>query len=122
MMRHSVAVLLLSAAVMGAFGCASYSAPVMPPRGILYTKFRAPLSPSLAEDTPAGRHITRHGKSRVTYIWLPLYVFDVTSAFNDSKIGEIALENEIREVAYVDYEFYNLTPFFNRFTIHVYGN
>lgn len=95
-------------ALIGLAGC--YSAPVMPPTGLVYSNVNAPESLSIS-----GQEIgSRTGRSSATSI-LGLF------AWGDASVHAAAAAGSIDRVQHVDYEFYNVIGVYQRFTTVAYG-
>ena len=100
-------------------GCAAvqYKTPVKPPLGILFSEYAAPLTVNFNE-TPALKKVST---SCTSQIFDPFFT-QMSIAWDDAAIGQIAKEGGLNEVAYADYEFKSILGVFNTFTVNVYGN
>ena len=103
-------------------GAVKESVPVIPPKGILYTKIKAPI---WLGPTSFG---SRMGSATTRQIGLPpLPVPGLTTgldlvAWGDASIQSAAAGAGITDVKHVDYESQVFLLFFRKFTIEVYGD
>ena len=102
----NVRALFLCSLLAVSTGC--IAAPVVPPLGLLYTDFEAPMS---ITGTPA----QRRGESSVT-AWLALF------STGDGSVKAAAQAGGISNVTMVDYKFRNILGIYQRYTTIVYGN
>ena len=98
-----VAALLLAAGSLGCIG-----APIVPPLGLVYTDYDAPLSLN-------GDVGNRRGEASVVAI-LGLI------STGDGSVRAAARNGNISQVQRVDYEFYNVLGIYQRYTTVAYGN
>lgn len=89
-------------------GC--YSAPVMPPSGLIYSNVEAPVSPAVM-GRPVGEK--RGASSAVSYFGLV--------AVGDASVEAAAREGGITQPRHIDYEFVNVLLIYQKFTTVVYG-
>jgi len=105
------------AAVLLAFGgCTHWQAPVRPPVGLLFTRYRAPLTADVTGVPAAGREGTAS----------TLFVQDIILtgqglAWDDASIATAAREGGLTKVYYADYEVLAVLGVFGEFTVRVYG-
>lgn len=117
-MRLALCCLFLAAG-WGAAGCVPYHRfPVEPPPGILFTQYRAPLTTNV-QHTPSGSDLVV-AEEKTRYL-LDIILTTLNFAWDDAAIGEIAKRHGIGEVAYADYEFFNVFGVYSEFTVRVYG-
>ena len=95
-------------------GCV-HRAPVVPPIGLLFTSYRAPLVTDF-DETPLG---TKHGEAVVMFVAEPFLGTSV--AWGEADIETAAEEGGITTVHYADYDALIVLGFFRRFTVRVYG-
>lgn len=106
---HSVMLAAILLLTLATFGC--YSAPVMPPGGVLYTDIDSTLNTE-----PTGEFIgTRKGESSSKSI---LGIV----AWGDSSVEAAARNGLITEPKHIDYNFYNVLGVYQRFTTIVHGD
>ncbi|MCK5802177.1 MAG: hypothetical protein KAI66_05065 [Lentisphaeria bacterium] len=108
---------LLVGMLIPAQGCATYNAPVKPPRGI-FTHIRAPLTTKFG-NTPCGK-ATRKASSAHSHYACPYGRYSV--AIGSANIEKAARKAGITEIAYADYEYISILWLYSRFTINVHGN
>lgn len=111
---------LLAAAPLMA-GCSTpfAKAPVQVPPGWIFQETRAPLSINYDE---TAANPGKHGAATITYICGWPLIFNSSFANGDAGIKAAAQNGNINEVAYADYETYNVLGIYSRFTVHAYGN
>jgi hypothetical protein len=93
------------------------SAPVQPPRGLLFTNQQAPLMTDF-DETRLG---PKHGKASVRYFRDPLFT-GLDFAWDDACLRAAAKNGNITTVRHADYEFLSILGIFARFTVHAYGD
>ena len=108
-MKRSLLLLLAVVVCLGVVGC--YSTPVMPPQGWLFSDVKAPLSANNQGIKVAGSKVGI-GESQCV---LGL----VTTG--DSSIEEAADDGDITNIAYADYEYFNILGIYQRFRVKVHG-
>jgi hypothetical protein len=94
-------------------GCAGFRAPVIPPHGIIFTKYSAPLTVPVSKTPATGGKV---GKASTIYVGFYLDV-----ATGDASIQAAAKEGGISKIYYADYEIVEVLGIFWQFTIKVYG-
>ena len=90
-------------------GCGpSLNASVIPPRGLLYTNFKAPLTINF-KDTNMGE---KQGVKKTTLINIPTFYLPVQVPldFDFGKVGlkETAEKADMKSIDYIDYEYTNI--------------
>ena len=112
-MRATIRLLFVLLAVLLATGCVSWRAPVVPPAGLLFTQYRAPLTPEVS-GVPVAKKVGTHSTRYVGYF---LYSF----AWDDASIDAAAKEGGLSKVYYADYEVLNVLGVYAEFTVRAYG-
>ena len=97
-------------------GCASYQAEVKPPQGLLFAKFKGPLTANF-EHTPNNKDLIKTSHKKTSFF---AYVY-LMFAWDDADIALIAERAGIKHVAYADYEFLNILSIYGSFQVNVYG-
>ncbi|GAB4315896.1 MAG: hypothetical protein Kow0059_08200 [Candidatus Sumerlaeia bacterium] len=114
-LRHAACLCVLGA-MLGA--CGRYIAPVMPPQGVVFSAFSAPLTVNF-DQTPSG-HDLKRAKDKTHYVFPWLFNLpDV--AWGETDVALIARKAGIQHVAYADYEYLQVLGFYASFTVNVYG-
>lgn len=110
---------VLIALALVASGCGTFiaRAPVQPPRGFLYTSYRAPLSVDF-DETRLG---SKHGTATVNYFQDVLFT-GIALAWGEGDLEDAARNGGIKEVRYADYELLSVLGVFVRFQVHAYGD
>jgi hypothetical protein len=106
-MSKTATLLVALLLAIGVGGCVA--APVVPPLGMVYTEFDAPLS------LGGGEVGSKRGESSVTAI------FGLVST-GDASVKAAARAGGISQVKRVDYEFYNFLGVYQRFTTVAHGD
>ena len=100
-------------AVLLTTGCVQWQAPVVPPPGLLFTQYRAPLTPEVSGvpvTTKVGIHNSRFfGLSQYSFAW------------DDASIAAAAKQGGLSKVYYADYEVLNVLGIYAEFTVRAYG-
>ena len=99
-----------------AFGAAALltgclTAPVMPPMGMIYNDYQAPLDYT-QEESPVG---TKSGMAETTSILGCV-------AWGDASIKTAASNGGLTEVTGADYEYFNVLGVYQKYTTVVHGN
>ncbi len=117
-MKATRPLILAAMAVAFSSGCASvnWSAPVQPPRGLLYTHYRAPLTAEIAGVPTGGKT----GTASTLYV-RDILVTGQGLAWDDASIEKAAREAGIKTVHYADYEILEVLGIFGEFTVRVHG-
>lgn len=105
---NRIFVAAIAAIVLLSMGC--YSAPVMPPSGLIYMNVDAPVSPAVA-GKPIG---SRTGKASASSL-LGLF------AWGDASVEAAVRDGGIVEPQHIDYEFFNFLLLYQKFTTVVHG-
>jgi hypothetical protein len=97
-------------------GCSTWRAPVEPPRGALFTQYRAPLTADVSNVPVSGK----------TGVASTMYVRDIiltrqNIAWDDASIDKAARNGGLSKVHYADYEILEVLGIFGEFTVRVYG-
>lgn len=101
-------------------GCVNIDAPVVPPKGFLYTHISAPLTADFSRN-PAGTANKKASASQIRYFH-DVIITGFSAGFDSTAIAQIAHANGIREVSYADYELTSILGIIVKVTVHVYGN
>jgi len=112
-MRAITRLLFALLAVLLTAGCAFWRAPVVPPAGLLFTQYRAPLTPQVS-GVPVAKKVGTHSTSYFAYF---LYSF----AWDDASIEAAARQGGLSKVYYADYEVLSVLGIYARFTVRAYG-
>ncbi len=110
-MRAITRIVLLAAVLAACSGCFRWNTPVRPPIGVLYTHYKAPLTPDASNFLVAGPT----GKSYTMAIREP-YFTGQGVAWADAAIDKAAREGGLKHVAYADYEFLQVLSIYSVFT------
>jgi hypothetical protein len=94
-------------------GCAIWRAPVVPPPGLLFTQYRAPLTPQVT-GVPVAQKVGTHTCRYFAYSLLSF-------AWDDAAIAAAAKEGGLSKVYYADYDVLNILGIYTQFTVHAYG-
>ena len=101
-------------------GCSSpiAQAPVVPPVGFAFEHVKAPLSIHYirTEANPP-----KEGTARTRYVCGWPIMMIASFAWEDASIESAAKQGGINEVAYADYELFNVLGIYSEFTVHAYG-
>ena len=98
-------------------GCVGCKAPVVPPRGWLYTNYQAPLEVNF-HGSDFG---SKTGSSKTQYLFVP-WPIAVDIAWGDAAIRKAASDAHITTVKGADYEFMQIMGLYAEFTVHAYGD
>jgi hypothetical protein len=99
--------------VLVATGCSMWKAPVVPPRGLLFTKYRAPLTPEVS-GVPVTEKVGEHTSRYFAYS-----LFSV--AWDEMDIEAAAREGGLSKVHYADYEALSILGLYAQVTVRAYG-
>jgi len=98
---------------------------VIPPGGVLYTHYKAPITTGF---DPSRSLASKRGEAVVRQIALPPMPFpglatglDLVS-WGDASIKQAAANGGITDVEHVDYELKTVLMVFRKFTVEVYGD
>ena len=109
--------LLLLASLLLCAGCAAWHTPVVPPRGLLYTDYSAPLTMAF-DDTPVGG---KTGTASTFFLGVP-FVFRRAFAWDDASVQKAAEAGGLSRVDYADYHILSVLGVFGKFTIIAHGD
>lgn len=109
-------VLCVCLPVTGCGGGVLWRVPVNPPRGLLFTTYKAPLTAEM-DRTPAEGRV---GTASTLYVRDPIFT-GIDLAWQDASINAAAQEAGISEIYYADFEVLQILGVFGRFTTRVYG-
>ena len=110
---------LLVALLAVTTGCAMHHAPVVPPRGLLFTSYKAPLVTD-CKGTDLG---TRKGTATSQYLYVPVLLWWGPSfAWGDASLDKAVKNGEIETLKGGDYEYLNVLLVYSEFTVHAYGD
>lgn len=109
-MRRFAAVLALCGALWVTTGCA-FRAPVIPPTGLLFSNYNAPLTTEF-DGTPASG--LKKGEASSMSV-LSLF------AFGDCSLNAAAEEGGLSTIEYCDYSYLNVLGLFQKFTLVAHG-
>lgn len=112
-MKKLILVLLIS--IVSFVGCMT-RAPFKPPEGLLFSKYKAPLTVNY-ETTPVCQ---ARGKATCHYVRIP-FLFGIDFAWDDSTLKEAARNGNLKDVEYADYEILNVLGIYRRVTVNAYG-
>ncbi|MDK2971440.1 MAG: hypothetical protein PWP23_1195 [Candidatus Sumerlaeota bacterium] len=110
-MKKLLPFVLFVAVMIFSTGCITYSTPVMPPQGLLFSSIQAPLDAN-ADSTDFSNE--KQGEASSTAI-LGLF------AFGDASLNTAARDGGLTTVNHVDYSYQNILFFYQQFTIVAYG-
>ena len=114
----ATAVLALPAA-LATLGCSTpIDAPVVPPLGLVYTHFKAPLI--LPGDVSLGFD-AEPPRGRQTYVRIPMPYVPADFALGRADIQNAVREAGIDRLIHADYEYRSIFGYFQTFTVHAYG-
>ena len=104
--------------VIGLAGCASHRAPVMPPPGFVFARYKAPLMTN-AHGKELG---PKTGTAHTYYVNIPfLWPYPIDFAWEDACLREAARNGDISTVRFADYEVLNILGLYTQFKVHAYG-
>lgn len=111
----------INAPVSNPYGAiqASYipASPVLPPWGILYTDYKAPLTINF-DKTPVASGAPR--TYEVKRIGIPFYQY-LSVAWGDTNVGDLGLASGFGKVHYIDQEYLNILTVYQVHRFNVYG-
>ena len=105
-------------------GCTSEHMGVTPPKGIIFTLYRAPMSCRL--DRPEGgacRTEGKHGTTSAHAFILPIPGLHnaLSAGWGDAALDKAAGDADIRTIYYADYELLDVLGIYKRATVYVCG-
>jgi hypothetical protein len=110
-MRTLAGVWALGVVMMLSAGCYFYSAPVMPPVGVIYSDYKAPLTVQLQ-----GQTVTQQKGQAGSSSILGLI------AWGDCSLQSAAKDGNLSTINYADYSYLNVIfGVYQKFTVTVYG-
>jgi len=119
-MIRKISLLLILFLIIFLMGCATYIAPVIPPRAFIITNFKAPLTTNY-NGNPAGSNAKKYSKSETHWFW-DCFITGLQIGWGDADIESIARKVNMQEVSFADYEFLQIFGIYAKFTINLYGN
>ncbi len=119
--RRQALLLGLAAGTAGLLSaCAPYPvAPVVPPRGGIYTHVHAPLT-TRYDSTVVGGATQKHTMTRTHWFGDPVYT-QWGLAWDDPELREEAYRAGITDFSYADYELLEILGIYREYTITLYG-
>ncbi len=113
--------ILIMSLVVVLTGCGRFlPTAVVPPQGMLFCHYSAPLSTHL-DNVPAGRKVTRVSSSSTHYL-RDIILTNLDFSWGEAGIQQIARMGGLKQVYFADYDFLNILGVYARFTINVYGS
>ncbi len=109
-MRRLAGVAALCTVLALSAGCATYRAPVVPPVGLLYSAFKAPLTTEFSGQAAE----LKSGEASTSSV-LGLV------ATGDCSLEAAAHEGGLNTIEYCDYSYLNVLGVYQRFTVVAYG-
>lgn len=108
-------------AVLSACGGLNYSAPLKPPPGMIFTSIKAPLDHSFNKGGQATEAKgLKSGNSEAQYIMIPLF-FNPSFAFGEADTKTAAQNGNLSEVAFADYDIFNVLGIYIKTTVTAHG-
>ena len=109
------AVLALAPALAG---CLGPKAPVVPPIGLIYADYKAPVMTQYNGDGLG----TKHGSATITNVtaWPIHSALSVT--VDGAAVKQAAKDGQITKLKGADYEFMHILGIYSRLTVHAYGD
>ena len=104
------------AALLLCSGCTTWRVPVRPPRGALFTHYRAPLTGNVSDVPVSGKG----GAAHTSYFHDWLFT-GVDVAWDDASIQKAAQDAGLSKVYYADYEVLAVLGVYAEFTVRIYG-
>ena len=108
-MRKLIVLLLLPLLLLA--GCTYHRTPVKPPRGLIFSEYRAPLSVDLEGKARANPSKVGTAQSRAL----------LGFAWENCDVKTAAANGGITTIHYADYEVLNVLMIYSEFTVMVYG-
>ena len=103
-------------ALLAACGCAAIRAPVVPPQGIVFTHYRAPLTTDFDRTTPG----PKEGRASTVFVFEPF--LGTSYAWDDASVETAAANGGISTVRCADYEWLQVLGCFGQLTVIAYGD
>ena len=105
---------------LGVAGCAPYKAQVVPPWGVIYSEFSAPLIlPKPGSDLGDPEKVEVY----TAHFRVPLLYGGVISfGWGDASLNAAIRRSGFQRIHYADCEWFSVLSAYNRLTINVYGH
>jgi hypothetical protein len=97
-------------------GCTMVKAPVVPPGGLIFTNYKAPLTTNF-QSTPQS---SRVATSEAMFLREPF--FGTTWAWGDASIQTAVRNSGMTTIHYADYEYLSVLGLFAKTTVRVHGD
>lgn len=114
--------LLMGASVVVAAlfsGCAVYSTPVVPPKGLIYTNIKHPITTQY-NNSPTGP-LARKASESKTAFFHDYILTGFSAGWDDAKVADIARKGGIKDVSYAELEAMEILGVYAEFRVTVYG-
>ena len=98
-------------------GCAPHRAPVVPPVGLIFTHYKAPLTTEFDRT----KVCSKSGTAGTSLLDIPNPWAPLDFAWKNAAIEKAAANGQITKVQYADYEVYSILGIYVRFKVTVYG-
>ena len=115
-MRLTRCLLAAAMVVLLAGGCVNWRAPIVPPAGLLFTNYRAPMTAEVS-GAPVGTKVGTHS----TGFFHDFLLTGGSFAWDDASIEKAAANGGLSKVYYADYEVLNILGVYAQFTVRAYG-
>lgn len=96
-------------------GCASPKSAFVPPGGVLFTSYKAPLLVSY-DDAAVGR---KSGEASASYFHDPIFT-GLDFAWDDCSLDTAVSDGRFSRVGSADYSFFSVLGIYAKTTVHVY--
>lgn len=96
-------------------GCASPKSEFVPPGGILFSSYKAPLLVTYDDAAIRGRN----GEAKANYVYDPL-ITGMSYAWGDCSLDAAARDGGVNRVGSADYSYLNILGIYAKTTVHVY--
>jgi len=113
MKANTMAMLGISLLVIA--GCAAPKSAFVPPGGILFTSYKAPLLVSYDD----AKVSTKCGDASANYFH-DFLLTGLSFAWNDCSLDAAVAEGELKKVGAADYSFFSILGIYAKTTVHVY--
>jgi hypothetical protein len=117
MQRNRFVALLCLPALLAAAGCVSWHAPVLPPSGLLFTNYKAPIT----TDFDRTAVVTKKGSVSTQFIRDIIFTGQGI-AWDEATLQGAARAGNIQHIHYADYEVLSVLGVYAKFTTTVYGD
>ncbi len=120
-MRNIMLAGILLMCVMTVLGCVTppIAAPVVPPTGIIYTQYTAPLMTDFENSEAAG---SRKGSASAKYLMIPIIQNLISFTWGDASIDAASRDGNLSKVTSADYEFFSILGIYAELTVTTYGH